>query len=89
MLRVVLWYLASMKLRANHLNMQLVAELSRSKQVEAIMGKPVPRATVYQFRDACRDAMTAHHMLRYNLEFAAYLPCRIALVEDAKGQGWW
>ena len=74
----------SMKLRANRLNMQLVAELPLSKQVEAIMGKPGPRATIYQF---C-DAMTAHHMLNYNLDFAAYLPCRIALVEDAKGQGW-
>jgi len=74
----------SMKLRANHLNMQLVAELPLSKQIEAIIGKPGSRATIYQF---C-DAMTAHHMLSYNLDFAAYLPCRIALVEDAKGQGW-
>jgi uncharacterized protein (DUF302 family) len=26
--------------------------------------------------------------LNDSLDFAAYLPCRIALVEDAKGQGW-
>jgi len=74
----------SMKLRANALNMKLVAELPLSKQVEAITGKPEPRATIYQF---C-DALTASRMLHYNLDFAAYLPCRIALVEDAKGQGW-
>ena len=74
----------SMKLRANGLNMKLVAELPLSKQVEAITGKPEPRATIYQF---C-DAMTARQMLNDSLDFAAYLPCRIALVEDAKGQGW-
>lgn len=74
----------SMKLRANYLNMKLVAELPLSKQVEAITGKPERLATIYQF---C-DAMTARKMLDYSLDFAAYLPCRIALVEDEKGQGW-
>ena len=43
-----------MKLRANGLNMQLVAELPLSKQVAAITGK-TDAATIYQF---C-DAMTA------------------------------
>ena len=74
----------SMKLRANYLNMKLVAELPLSKQVEAITGKPERIATIYQF---C-DAMTARKMLDSSLDFAAYLPCRIALVEDEKGQGW-
>ena len=74
----------SMKLRANYLNMKLVAELPLSKQVEAITGKPSPLATIYQF---C-DAMTARKMLDSSLDFAAYLPCRIALVEDDKGKGW-
>ena len=73
----------SMKLRANGLNMQLVAELPLSKQVAAITGKNERRATIFQF---C-DAMTARKMLDYSLDFAAYLPCRIALVEDEKGQG--
>lgn len=72
-----------MKLRANGLNMQLVAELPLSKQVAAITGKIERRATIYQF---C-DALTARKMLDYSLDFAAYLPCRIALVEDEKGQG--
>ena len=74
----------SMKLRANLLNMQLVAELPLSKQVAAISGKAERHATIFQF---C-DAMTARKMLDYSLDFAAYLPCRIALVEDEKGQGW-
>jgi uncharacterized protein (DUF302 family) len=74
----------SMKLRANYLNMQLVAELPLSKQVAAITGKAERHATIFQF---C-DAMTARKMLDYSLDFAAYLPCRIALVEDEKGQGW-
>lgn len=74
----------SMKLRANLLNIQLVAELPLSKQVSAVTGKPSPHATIYQF---C-DAMTARKMLDYSLDFAAYLPCRIALLEDEKGQGW-
>lgn len=74
----------SLKLRANALNIKLVAELPLSKQVEAITGKPSRHATIFQF---C-DAMTARQMLDYSLDFAAYLPCRIALVEDEKGQGW-
>ncbi|HSQ81343.1 MAG TPA: DUF302 domain-containing protein [Casimicrobiaceae bacterium] len=74
----------SMKLRANLLNMHLVAELPLSKQVSAITGKPSPYVTIFQF---C-DALTARAMLDYNLDFAAYLPCRIALVEDGKGHGW-
>ena len=27
-------------------------------------------------------------MVEANINFAAYLPCRIALVEDKKGKGW-
>ena len=74
----------SMKLRANILNMKLVAELPLSKQVEATTGKPERRMTIYQF---C-DAMTAKQMVDYSMDFAAYLPCRIALIEDEKGKGW-
>jgi len=74
----------SMKLRANLLNMKLVAELPLSKQVEATTGKPERRMTIYQF---C-DALTAKQMVDYSMDFAAYLPCRIALIEDEKGQGW-
>jgi len=74
----------SMKLRANFLNMKLVAELPLSKQVEAMTGKAERRIAIYQF---C-DALTAKQMVDYSMDFAAWLPCRIALVEDEKGQGW-
>ena len=73
----------SMKLRANLLNMKLVAELPLSKQIEA-MGKKARRMEIYQF---C-DPLTAQRMVEANINFAAYLPCRIALVEDEKGKGW-
>lgn len=73
----------SMKLRANIRNMKLVAELPLSKQIEA-MGQKARRMEIYQF---C-DPLTAQRMVEANINFAAYLPCRIAVVEDEKGQGW-
>jgi uncharacterized protein (DUF302 family) len=74
----------SMRLRANALNLQLVAELPMSKQVEAVTGKPQRTIIIFQF---C-DAVLARDLIDVNLEFAIYMPCRIALIEDAKGQGW-
>jgi uncharacterized protein (DUF302 family) len=74
----------SLKLRANALNLQLVAELPMSKQVEAVTGTPQRTIIIYQF---C-DAVLARDLIDVNMEFAIYMPCRIALIEDAKGQGW-
>lgn len=74
---------SSMKLRANQHNMKLVAELPLSKQIQS-MGKKSRRMEIYQF---C-DALMAQNMVAANIHFAAYLPCRIALVEDEKGKGW-
>lgn len=74
----------SMKLRANMLNMKLVAELPLSKQVEAMTGKPQRPMAIYQF---C-DAAVAKRMVDHALDFAAYLPCRIALVQDPNGKNW-
>jgi uncharacterized protein (DUF302 family) len=73
----------SMKLRANALNIKLVAELPLSKQIEA-MGQTSKRIAIYQF---C-DALTAKRMVEYDIHFAAYLPCRISLVEDKNGKAW-
>lgn len=73
----------SMKLRANLLNMKLVAEMPLSRQVEA-MGGQSRRMEIYQF---C-DPLTAMRMVEANIHFAAYLPCRISLVEDENGKGW-
>lgn len=48
------------------------------------MGLPSRRVEIFQF---C-DARIAHAMLAQSLEFAAYLPCRITLIEDQGGQPW-
>jgi len=73
----------SMKLRANAHNIKLVAELPLSKQIEA-MGKKSQHIAIYQF---C-DPLIAQHMVEANIHFAAYLPCRIAIVEDAQHKVW-
>ena len=73
----------SMKLRANILNIKLVAELPLSKQIKA-MGKESRYIGIYQF---C-EPLTAKMMVEYDIHFAAYLPCRISLVEDKNGKGW-
>ena len=74
----------SMRLRANALNMKLVAELPLSSQVEAITGAKQRLTTIFQF---C-DALTAKDLIELDIDFSVYMPCRIALIEDAKGQGW-
>lgn len=73
----------SMKLRANSLNFKLVAHLPLYKELEA-MGVESGRIEIFQF---C-DARIAHEMLEYNIDFAAYLPCRITLIEDTDGKPW-
>lgn len=73
----------SMKLRANILNIKLVAELPLSQQIKA-MGESSRRIAIYQF---C-EALTAKKMVEYDINFAAYLPCRISLVEDNTGKAW-
>jgi uncharacterized protein (DUF302 family) len=73
----------SMKLRANELNFKLVADLPLYKELEA-MGVPTKRVEIFQF---C-DARIAHQMLMHDIDFAAYLPCRIALIQDKSGKAW-
>ena len=74
----------SMRLRANALNLKLVAELPLSKQVEAVVGKPQRTMTIFQF---C-DAVTAKELIDLSMDFVIYMPCRIAMIEDDEGQGW-
>jgi len=73
----------SMKLRANALNFKLVAHQPLYKELEA-MGVESRRVEIFQF---C-DARIAHAMLSQDLDFAAYLPCRITLIEDQEGKPW-
>ncbi len=74
----------SMKLRANEVNFKFVGHSPLYKDVEAITGKSAPRVEIFHF---C-DAMVARRILDYAPEFVIYLPCRIALLEDAEGKLW-
>jgi len=73
----------SMLLRANALNFKLVARLPLSKELDA-MGVPSKHIEIFQF---C-DARIAARMLKANLDFSAYLPCRITLIQDQDGKPW-
>jgi uncharacterized protein (DUF302 family) len=73
----------SMKLRANVLNFKLVAHQPLYKELQA-MGLESKRIEIFQF---C-DARIAKAMIAHDKDFAAYLPCRITLLEDEEGKAW-
>jgi uncharacterized protein (DUF302 family) len=66
----------SLKLRANSLNVKAVGH-----HVIPLDNK---RVEIFQF---C-DARIAHKILQRNLSAVAYMPCRIVVIEDEKGQNW-
>lgn len=75
----------SMQLAANKLNFKLVGHNPLHKDVIAITGaNDVPRTEIFSF---C-DAVVAREILNYSPEFAAFLPCRIAALEDADKAIW-
>ena len=74
----------TIKLVANEHNIKNVGELPLYKQVESMSGKPYRFVKIYMF---C-NALTAAKMLDYSDAFAAYLPCRLSLVEDKQGKLW-
>lgn len=74
----------TMKFVANEYNISNVGELPLYKDVEAKTGKPFRFVKMYMF---C-NSLTAARMLDYSDAFSAYLPCRVALVEDKSGQLW-
>ena len=69
---------------ATELNIKAVGILPLSKEVEAKTGKKQRLLTIYQY---C-NPLTAMTMVEFSDAFAAYLPCRIAMVEDKKGKVW-
>ena len=73
-----------MKFVANEHNFKNVGELPLSEQVAAMTGEDQRFWKIYMF---C-DPLTAAKMVDYSDAFSAYLPCRIALVEDKTGQLW-
>ncbi|MFN3883160.1 MAG: DUF302 domain-containing protein [Rhodocyclaceae bacterium] len=75
----------AMKMKANELNFKFVGHNPMWKDVIAISGvKETPRVEFFSF---C-DAMVARELLDISLEFAIFLPCRIAVVEDAYKKIW-
>ena len=73
----------AMQSKAAELNMKIVAHQPLSKELEA-RGIDSGRLEIFQF---CNPE-DAHEMVRFNPIFAAYMPCRIALVEDTEGRLW-
>lgn len=75
----------AMKVKANEINFKYVGVNPLWKDVVAITGKEdTPRVEFFSF---C-DALVARELLDISLEFAIFLPCRIAVVEDAYKKIW-
>ena len=74
----------AMELKANELNFKKVGHNEFWRDVGAISGLATTRLEVLQF---C-DAMVGRRMLDYSPEFVIFIPCRIALYEDADGAIW-
>lgn len=74
----------SLKLRANQHNLKFVGVSPLYKEIEALTGKPAKRMEIFSF---C-DALTAQQMVAANPNMIAFMPCRIAMVEDELGKRW-
>ena len=74
----------SMDLRANSLNMKKVGHNTPYKIIAQVTGKPSPRLEIVSY---C-DVLVMRQILDYVPEFGAFVPCRITVLEDAKGQIW-
>lgn len=71
----------SLKSLAVQHGMLFVGESPFYKQVEAVTGEPYRFVSFYSF---C-DARVGAEMIAYNSAYSAFMPCRIALVEDEQG----
>ena len=74
----------SMKSLANTRNFLFVGESPFYKQVEAVTGQPYRHISFLSFCDARVGKMMADH----NNVYTAFMPCRIALVQDKQGKFW-
>jgi uncharacterized protein (DUF302 family) len=72
----------AMKAVANEHNIKGVGDLPLSDQITVMTGKEHRILKIYQF---C-DPLTAKEMVDYSDAFAAYLPCRISMVEGKDGK---
>ncbi len=74
----------AMDLKANDVNFKKVGHNKFWKDVSAISGLPALRVEILQY---C-DATIGRRMLDYSPEFVIFIPCRIAVMEDANGDIW-
>jgi len=74
----------TMRSVATELNIKNVGELALSERISLMSGEPYRYVKIFLF---C-NALTAAQMLDFNDAYAAYLPCRVTLVEDQEGQLW-
>lgn len=74
----------SMLLRAELLEMRKVAHQPMGKAFAANGLEPARRVDIYQF---C-NLPAAHQMLAADIGFIAFMPCRIAAIEDNDGKAW-
>ncbi len=75
---------SSIKQVAIDRNIKGVGELPLGDQVAAMTGKPWRKLKIYLY---C-NPLTAAKMVEYDIAYAAYLPCRVSLVEDENGDLW-
>ena len=73
----------ALKSKADELNMKFVAHQPMSKELAA-RGIESRRLEIFQF---C-NPYDAYVLAKFNPIFAAYMPCRISLVEDKEGKFW-
>ena len=75
----------SLKLRANQLNFKFVGSNLMWKDFKAVLGDDTaPRVEVFSF---C-DIAVGRQLLKLIPEMIVFLPCRIAVMEDAKKNIW-
>ena len=74
----------SLKLRANQRNLKFVGVNQIYKEIASLTGKPAKRMEIFNF---C-DGLTANKMLAADPLMIAFMPCRIALLEDKDGKRW-
>ncbi len=74
----------SLQLKANELNMRAVGHNTPHNILREIHDPNSPRIEIFGF---C-DLITMRLIADYSLEFMAFLPCRITVLEDAQGDIW-
>jgi uncharacterized protein (DUF302 family) len=74
----------SLKLRANQHNLKFVGVNAIYKEIESLTGQPSKRMEIFNF---C-DGLAANKMLAADHMMIAFMPCRVAIIEDKTGKRW-